>query len=153
MDDAVRAWLLMSGRKTKPLLVDPRFTEDAPPPFAWSILSGSAGVAEVREGGGLDLVYYGREPSEFARQMLGLAPGRYRIASLATRADGGTALQWRVGCPDGAPAVIVPLGKTAEFDVKPGCSSQMLVLVGTPSEPAQTIDTTITSVTIQRVAP
>ncbi|MFL6858129.1 MAG: hypothetical protein ACJ8EB_09515, partial [Allosphingosinicella sp.] len=79
---------------------DPSFAGLAgAPPFNWDLTTGEGGHAE-RIRGGLEVDYYGRLDASLVRQMLLLAPGRYR---LTLRADGhaegdGTQLQWTIVC-------------------------------------------------------
>ena len=56
----------------------------APPPFNWTPVGGSAAMVEPAPGGGLKLIYYGREDSQLTQQLLVLAPGRYRLARRRT---------------------------------------------------------------------
>ena len=48
------------------------------PPFGWELVDSAAGFAEVGDGS-LQILYYGREDSELASQLLLLPPGRYRF--------------------------------------------------------------------------
>ena len=148
--EAERVWARLSGVDRKPLLVNPQFSpQSLPPPFAWTIGSGSAGVAEIRPGGGLDLIYYGREPFDLARQLLVLAPGRYRLTSRAQGADSGDMVTWKITCLDNRPLSQVQLGQTGMFAVPQNCAGQNLILAAIPTDPARTVEATVTAVAIE----
>ena len=126
---------------------------DAPPPFNWSLTSTAAGVAEYAEGGGLHVVYYGRETTVLASQVLRLPPGRYR---LATQVNGGgdaaKTLGWKIVClPGRTPQLESPLyvaGGSSFVVPASGCSAQQIELTGTMSEMPQVVDLTVGQVSL-----
>ena len=61
----------------------------AHPPFDWTLVENSTGVAEHAAQGGLSVAYYGREPGPIASQLLTLAPGRYK-ARIEYRSESGS---------------------------------------------------------------
>lgn len=116
------------------------------PPFGWSLLTNSAGLAERRAGGGLEVEYYGRADADLASQLLVLGPGRYR---LSVRAEGeaieaSSYLAWRILCHGSNAAIAeMPIKNltfqqrviSADFAIPAtGCSAQWLKLVGVPAE-------------------
>lgn len=148
--EAERMWARLSGIDRKPLVVNPSFSaQTLPPPFGWTIGSGGAGVAEISPGGGLDLIYYGREPFDLARQLLVLTPGRYRIASRVQGQEAGQLVTWKITCLDNRPLTQVLLGQPGTFTVPQNCAGQNLILAGVPSDPSRTVELTLTSVAIE----
>jgi hypothetical protein len=135
------------------LLYDGNFTEaNAPPPFNWALMSSTVGLAERRSGGGLHLIFYGREDGLLARQLLVLSPGRYRVTMSAAGNPGDArALSWAVRC-DGSqtPLSALPLDVAASrpwtFAVPAGCSAQWLELSGVSSDVAHQSEATINNV-------
>lgn len=150
--EALRAWTLLSGIRRKPDVVDPHFRSlPVPPPFAWTFTASSAGVAEPRNGGGLDVIYYGREPAELARQILTLAPGRYHFRAKVVGPSDAAGLGWRLDCLNGRKIAGFPLGIASEFELAGDCPAQTLLLTGTPQELPRTINLTASDVSIRRV--
>jgi hypothetical protein len=150
--EAERIWARLSGIDRKPLLVNPQFSpQSLPPPFSWTIGSGSAGVAEIRENGGLDLIYYGREPFDLARQLLVLQPGRYRLNSRVQGAEGADMVSWKITCLDNRALGQVPIGRTGMFAVPQDCVGQNLILAGVPADSPRTVQATLTTVAIEPV--
>lgn len=148
--EAERIWARLSGFDRKPLLVNPQFSpQSLPPPFAWTIGSGSAGVAEIRQSGGLDLIYYGREPFDLARQLLVLKPGSYRLTSRVQGADAGDLITWKITCLDNRPLVQARLGQTGTFAVPKNCVGQNLILAAVPADSPRTLQATVTAVAIE----
>lgn len=116
-------------------------------PFGWRIESGQGGGAAVElagpgDGGALKVVRFGGTTQFFARQLLVLAPGAYRI-TVRARAEGETSpdvLEWALFCAEddkvlartpvrARPGVWSNL--TLSFVVPPsGCSGQVLKLLG-----------------------
>jgi hypothetical protein len=137
------------------LVYDPRFNEPhAPGPFNWILLSSTVGLSERLPGGGLHVIFYGREDGLLARQLLVLPPGRYRV-TMAASGNWGTAhpLSWAVRC-DGqqAPLGALPLDVAATrpwtFTVPANCPAQWLELSGVSSDVAQQSEATIKEVRV-----
>jgi hypothetical protein len=123
---------------------NPRFLPGGPPPpFNWRFTSGGGGVAEPQPGGGLRVLYYGREDVVLAQQLLMLAPGRYQLRQdVATPAAN---LHWTLTClPGGTRLDAVD----APITVPPACTAQRLELRGTMPETSATTDVLIRSVTL-----
>jgi hypothetical protein len=150
-------WRQVSGivPATPAGLVNSRFAElNAPPPFNWSLSSGSFGIAEPAEDGQLKVIFYGREDAELASQLLLLPAGQYRLQMEASGdAADDSGLEWSVIClPSKAKLAGVPLkGATlaakslgATFAVPgQGCEAQWLKLTGTAAEFAKSEQATI----------
>ena len=99
-------WKRLSGVADRGLIYNAQFRDlAAPPPFNWNYGSGSAGVAEPTGGGGLDVIYYGRDDATLASQMLRLPPGRYRLAMQIDGPSRASGLGWTIVCFPG-PATI-----------------------------------------------
>jgi len=144
---AYRLWSHFAGVAAgpEPRLFNPRFEDmRPPPPFNWLLANGSAGVAEPAAGGGLHVLYYGREQTVLAAQILMLKPGRYRLRH--SGGGEGSGLAWSVNC---LPAKSVLAGQPVDsqdlvFTVPSShCAAQELQLRGSPSETATTVDVTI----------
>lgn len=145
-------WTRLSGVTDRGLLYNPQFADlAAPPPFNWTYGSASSGVAEPSGSGGLDVIYYGREDSTLASQMLRLAPGRYR---LSMRIDGPTranGVGWTILCYPGPttllqlPLATVDKGPIAGSFAVPasGCAAQSIELRGRPPEVNETAQLSI----------
>lgn len=119
--------------------------EDLPaaPPFNWLVESGEAGSAEL--GNGLRIAYPGEARAQFARQLLLLPPGSYRLSYEAKgeSAAGGSGLEWTLTCHgSGArlaslrvnPSAVIAQSNEAQFTVPGGCSAQWLSLIGVPGQ-------------------
>jgi hypothetical protein len=142
------------------LIYDAKFNEpDAPGPFNWILLSSSVGLSERRPGGGLHVIFYGREDGLLARQLLVLPAGRYRVTTSATGNWGNAhPLSWAVRC-DGqqTPLGALPLDVAAErswsFTVPANCPAQWLELSGVASDVSQQVEATISQVSLIREHP
>ncbi|MCA1653705.1 MAG: hypothetical protein ABR588_01980 [Sphingomicrobium sp.] len=140
------------------LLIDPSFTLADQPPFGWTLAGGVSGVAEPA-GGGLHIVYYGRDRLVAASQLLLLPPGNYVLSYDARSAAGDLAsLQWQLTCDKASqPFVSVGLGDWrpsasahAVFAVLADCPAQRLDLIGAPADPSVTLDATMTNLELRR---
>jgi len=126
------------------------------PPFDWTFSSDSAGMAEPH-GGHLQVLYYGRDDSTLASQLLMLAPNKYLFATNATGSAPNGALSWVVRCKGHSdPLVEIPVqvGKATEanFEVpKKDCPAQLVQLIGTAQDVAAGSNLLIHSVDIQEV--
>jgi tetratricopeptide (TPR) repeat protein len=151
---AHEVWASISNARPAPgaLLYDPRFVEpSAPTPFNWVLTSSPVGLAERRPGGGLHVIFYGREDGPLARQLLVLSPGRYRMAISVEGNGDAEGLTWSVRCDKSdTPLVAVPLGAAASrplsFAVAAGCPAQWIELSGVSSDVSHQSDVTIKSV-------
>lgn len=144
-------------------LADPELGgEDATPPFSWRLSSGRVGLAEFREGG-LEIYTYGRRSGVLAGQLLMLAPGKYRLASVVSSVDGRVpdGFSWRVVCMQKSRALIdLRLSAFAADGTAPdadfvipetGCSAQYLRLTGGAGEQSRSQSARIENVTLERV--
>ena len=160
---AFALWRLTNGVDSslpRPLLFDPAFRMRLPPPFGWTLASGTAGLAEPAEGGGLHIVAYQREGFVAASQTLGLAPGTYRLEQKASVAAGNIlGLEWRLTClaPEAkAGSVVSKEGAMAGqlkgvLDVPTGCTTQRIELYSDQADLPETLDLTLGSLGLSRV--
>ena len=156
--EARRLWASVAGVEghERQFLYDGDFARaEAPPPFNWALTSSAVGLAERVRGGGLHVIYHGREDGVLAAQMILLPPGRYRMDAPAggTRSD---ALHWALQCAsDGrelARRAVKDMAGGWVFDVPADCPAQRLQLVGSAGDMPQPADVTIRSARLQRVA-
>ena len=152
-------WAKLSGHQgtAGQTLFDPKFSgSKAPPPFNWTLLSTASGLAEGQDGGRLHVIYYGRDNATLASQTLTLAPGRYR---LSFQVEGGTQdispLAWKLSClPSKRSMLTLRLAQgrpnAGEFQIGGDCPAQLLELSGASPEFPQTVDVTISELTLAR---
>ena len=149
LDRAHRLWLRFTGAepgKGRELLYDGSFTSPPRPgPFGWRLSETSGGTAEVGGARGLAVSYFGREQANLARQIVLLAPGRYRLQTKVSgdSRDGPSSLGWRLACLQSNSELLnLPLGLVtlapsqvdADFVVPEACTGQTLSVVGAPLE-------------------
>ncbi len=149
---AQAVWRRLAGVQPYQGVFNPGFLPlAAPPPFNWTYDASAAGLVTPRAGGGLELIYYGRQDAVLAEQMLLLAPGGYRLAAQVGGVEPGNALGWRIACaPSRAVLVQAPLASGgAAFQVPAeGCATQSLRLTGSSVEAEQPASVTIGSVRV-----
>lgn len=144
----------------RPLLFNPGFgASNAPPPFNWSLASGSDGVAET-EGEGLRVLYFGRSDLVLASQLTLLPPGHYRLEmNIMSQAD-VPYMSWRVTClPSKQQLMDLPLGGGRDsrsvakaFRVaNDGCAAQRIELTGIARDFAETADLRISGIRLARI--
>ena len=157
-DNAYRLWRRFIGMADgpKPLLFNGEFRKiPSLPPFGWELVASAAGFAEVGNGS-LRILYYGREDSELASQLLLLPPGRYRFrAPIKGRLAPG-ALAWTLRCREGASQLLEQRvgegGTSVEFAVPSArCDAQLLQLSGIRQDMPQDSDVLIGPARIERV--
>jgi hypothetical protein len=118
------------------------------PPFNWSLISSTVGLAEREPGGRLHVMFYGQEDGVLAQELILLAPGAYRM-SLALSGDvsHAAAMHWSLRCDGSAkPFASAGLDSAARgwvFSVPAGCSAQWLELSGASADIAQQTDISI----------
>ena len=104
-------------------------------------------MAEPAPGGGLHVLFYGREEAVLASQLLLLKPGRYRLRYDVRGAPPGEApLSWAVNClPANSRLAEAPLvsGSELAFAVPAGCRAQELQLRGAIADVPANLDLTI----------
>jgi len=140
------------------LLYDPQFEHPGRSPFQWQLTSSPLGLAERQPEGRLHLLYYGEDMGVLAKQMLVLAPGRYRLdARLEAGGTHAEAVGWAAQC---AGTVAAPdLARVPDvaargflFDVPAGCKAIWLQLIGNPADLPQQSDFTISGLRLMRVS-
>lgn len=131
-------------------IFNPRFLPGGPPPpFNWRLNATPAGTAEARPGGGLHLLYFGREDAVLAEQILLLAPGRYHLA-FTTQGD-TSGLSWALTCLPGSARQEAPLASHG-FDLvvpRQGCAAQRLELRGGMGDYSMTVDASLSPVVLR----
>ncbi len=156
---ARRLWATVSGIQpsSSGLVHDPQFADDkAPPPFNWTLTSSSVGLAERQRGGGLHVIYHGREDGALASQVILLPPGQYRLASPASGSGSRAAgLRWQLWCVSSNKEIALRALKDmpAEgwtFQIPSGCGAQRLELFGSSSDMPQATELTIRSIRLTR---
>ena len=144
----------------RPLLFDPRFERgDAVAPFGWTLASGKGGLVEP-DNGGLHVIYYGRDNIDLASQLLLLAPGKHELAmKVANGGEEASALAWTLTClPSKKVILSVDLARSTAargagqaFEVPgSGCAAQRLKLSGKTPDYPQTVDLTLSGLTLTR---
>ena len=131
----------------RPLLIDPNFRLTAPPPFGWTLASGSSGVAESSNGG-LHVETYGRDPFVMASQTVLLPRGDYLFAQKVMVVSGNpSALNWQISCLNDdrkitsfSLAEITAGALRGKFTVPPGCLAQRIDLLSGAIDDPHTID-------------
>ena len=148
-------WRALSGVKDEGLVFRPDFrSSPAPGPFNWTLASGPAGIVQARAGGGLDVVYYGREDAVLASQTLLLGPGTYLLAARSDPVENAGSLGWTLRCvPAGEMLGRVALADTTpevsgRIEIPPGCVAQALELRGSVSDLDAPVELTVYSVRI-----
>lgn len=151
-------WRRINGIRDRGLVYDPQFRDQsAAPPFNWQFASGSAGVAEPSGGGGLDVIYYGREEMAFATQLLRLGPGTYRLAMRVEAPVSARGLVWAVSCAVGTSQKLLNLpldravkGVIAANFVVPAsdCAAQYVMLRGQPVDTQETAQVTVSNLSL-----
>ena len=151
--EAKAFWTQLIGARHSAPLFDPEFKGDeALPPFNWDLPTNAAGVATMAEGGGLEIVYFGREGAVLARQMLTLGSGTYLLATNIAGSD-DLDLVWMLRCTSGPDIVDFPVSQTGRFAVPANCPGQWLELGGLPPIEPRKSEATIRRVTLQRIEP
>lgn len=159
-----RAYLLWARRSrvsdaARSFLFNPRFLQsNAPPPFNWSLASGSDGVAEA-QGEGLRVLYFGRSDLVLASQLTLLPPGAYRLEMDIISQTDVRNVGWSVTClPSMRQALELPLGEgqgtrsvSGVFRVAGNCAAQRFELKGLARDFAKTADFRISGLRLVRI--
>lgn len=155
-------WVAVSAKPVPPgeLIHDAAFTDSrSPAPFNWSLISSTVGLAERQPGGRLHVIFYGQEDGLLARQLLLLAPGKYRM-TLAVRGglDQEHALTWSIRCDRSqSPISALPLNVVAvrswAFEIPAGCPAQWLELSGVSADLQRQSDVVINRLGLTRDQP
>jgi len=123
------------------------------PPFNWSLISSTVGLAERQGGGRLHAIYYGQEDGVLAQELILLPPGAYRMTlALSGDRSRASAMNWSLRCDGSAkPFASVVLDAAVRgwtFSVPPGCPAQWLELSGASADIAQQSDVTISNLKV-----
>lgn len=154
--DLWRGFALLPGGR-QPLLYNGSFRDvAAPPPFNWTFLASSAGIAEPGNGR-LRVLFYGRQDARLATETLILDPGNYRFSAQVTGKVVDGALSWSFTCV-GAKVPLMELGvgsstaHSGTFTVPSvGCPAQMLQLNGHLEDSPEDSDVQIGPASVERV--
>lgn len=131
-------------------------------PFDWEPVGGPGLEPEITEFGrsasrSLQIHYDGRAGGVAARQLIALAPGRYRLSSTVHQDGVPRRLGWTVQCLEGAALLTTSAGaadlaQTPPFDVPAqGCALQWLSLQPNPGERQSEVYADIDNVNISTV--
>lgn len=154
--DAIRVVRARLGRPAaNSALTNGRFDDpEAPAPFQWELVQAAGAVASIMPGDlaqknpALRVEYDGYTDAIIARQLLMLAPGRYRFR-VESRIETGNPvgrMAWTIKCASSDPLFSTPaapstavggtrngwVASTAEVSIPAGCPGQWLDLVGLP---------------------
>lgn len=126
---------------------------NVPPPFNWSYFSSGAGVAEPA-GGHLRVLYYGREDSVLARQLLLLPPGAYDFSAPLNGQVRRSSLIWTVRCEGDGGAEIMRMDaadRRGSFTVpQANCDAQRIQLEGNGQDIASQSDVQLGPARLER---
>ena len=159
---AYAVWRRLSGAgEPAGTLFNSAFQEvPAPPPFNWRYAT-QGGVAEPTGDGGLEVVYFGREDSVLAEQLLLIAPGRFQLGMVVSGAPSeGAPLRWKIDCLPGNQQIAElpmqpaqsPASAAVRFTVPNRCQAQRLRLVGEPPEFPRSVEIEIRQLRLQKVS-
>jgi hypothetical protein len=147
----------MLPRGERPLLFNGSFRQiGAPPPFNWGLPGSGAGIAEIRNGK-LRVLYYGRQDTTLASQLLLLPAGTYRFGAPMEGNMAAGALSWSISCLGAkSPLMELRLGSGGQpagnFTVPAaGCAAQKIDLVGHLQDSPENSDVQIGPAAIQRI--
>ena len=104
------------------------------------------------------MIFYGHDDGVLARQLLLLAPGRYRVTMVASGvAADDRALNWSIRCdtsqrPFSAAPVDVAVSRGWSFTVPAACEAQWLELSGVSSDMSQQSEVLIRKFALAREA-
>ena len=132
---ARQVWARLAGHRTdqSETIHDPHFEgSSAPEPFNWTFATQGAVVEP--QSGGLHILYFGRDDTAIAHQLLVLRPGRYRLQmDVSGQVADPQAVRWTIVCLPGRAELLdapVAPGKI-ELDLtvpSSGCAAQQLAL-------------------------
>jgi tetratricopeptide (TPR) repeat protein len=141
------------GEGERPLLFNGEFRPSpAPAPFNWDFSVSSAGLAEA-ENGRLRVLFYARDETLLATQLLILPPGRYVFSAPSSGQIVPGALSWTISCIGGKPLLLdLPVGSVPSkgLVVPPGCPAQRVQLNGHLLDSPDDSDLRIGPVKIER---
>ena len=158
-ENAYSTWRRVAGvTDSRAKVFNPSFIKSiVPPPFNWSY-AGVGGLVEPAAGDRLHVIYFGREDTVLAEQLLLLAPGRYQLSMDISNPPGeGGEIAWSLTCNPGTDAIFrLPIKQkgavAGSFMVPQGCGAQRLQLTGSPGDFAQSQDFSIGKFSLTKAA-
>lgn len=156
---AYSTWLRVAGvNDGRSTIFNPGFGKvSAPPPFNWKLAS-AGGVVEPLPGDRLQVIYFGRNDTVLAEQLLLLGPGRYRLDMDVSAPPGeGGEIAWTLTCLPAANAIFrLPVARkgmlSGSFSIPEGCPAQRLQLSGLPGDFPQSQEFSIGKLSLAKVA-
>lgn len=150
-------WSSIGGaHRVSDLLFDPGFSDPRPPPpFNWSLISSTVGLAE-RQRKGLHVIFYGSEDGVLASELVLLPAGKYRLQmKLPGQPVHPEALRWSIRCNKSAePVSTIAIDEAARngwtFQVPANCPAQWIELSGRSGDVAQQSEATIYGLNLSR---
>ena len=158
-ENAYSTWRRVAGvTDSRAKVFNPSFIKSiVPPPFNWSY-AGVGGLVEPAAGDRLHVIYFGREDTVLAEQLLLLTPGRYQLSMDISNPPGeGGEIAWSLTCNPGTDAIFrLPIARKgrlgASFSVPPGCSAQRLQLTGSAGDFSQSQEFSIGKFSLTKAA-
>jgi hypothetical protein len=158
-DRAYAIWRKLAGAPDlRGGFYNPNFTDkSAPGPFNWQFAQGAGGVAEPAPGGGLQVVYFGRDTVDLAHQVLLLSTGSYRLTMNVSGDVGGDgSIGWEVTCLGANREVYrMPLrasgSASGQFTIPADCKAQRIALAADAPEVPDAADFRISGLQLTRL--
>ena len=151
---AYSSWRIIAGVKDSQTVFNPGFAKmAAPPPFNWSFVTNGA-IVEPLPANRLHVLYFGRNDTVLAEQLLLLADGRYELSMDISGSIGrGGEIAWTLTCVPRAEAIFrLPVDRKGRlagtFSVPPSCSAQRLQLSAVIGEFPQSQEFTVSNLSL-----
>lgn len=148
---ARRLWANWNDSSDRGLLADPTFSGTPKGAFGWTVLNNPAGVATLSDGGGLEVVYFGRDQATFARQLLTLPPGRYALSTSFDGGPPGDTIFWNLRCNRGSRLAQIAMSAPEPLVVPAGCDAQWLELAAIAPASPEVVEVIIRRVGLEKL--
>lgn len=133
---------------------DRQFRQPLPPPFGWELLSNGDGYAATGVEG-VSGEAYGRRRARLVRQLLILAPGRYRLTVNVSEAS--EQFEIAVACFSAQEIFVSRLARKGRqsltFDVPANCLAQWITIDARASDPPHVARFRLESIALERELP
>jgi hypothetical protein len=139
--EAFEIWRLVAdaGSNRFGFVADSRFA-----PIGWQLVTRGDRVARIGEDGTMAIAVDRGTAGELARQLLELAPGRYRLETRITSADADPPLWVALVCASAKGAPRRPLAAQVEFTVgQGGCPAYWLIIGASALESRHGVEATL----------